>query len=218
MYLQEIFFSFQGEGLYIGQSQIFIRFAGCNLSCSYCDEPQSFESGTKYTPDEILNTIKPMLKSKPHSIAITGGEPLLQVDALKELLPQLSLPLYLETNGTLPKHLSEIKDQIDIFAVDYKPGYDEEFIEFLNQITDPKKTFVKYIVTKSPPIRDIQKLVKIISTINPEIALVLQPVTPFSGIKEKATFEDIQKTYNLAKHELPNVRVIPQTHKLMNIP
>ena len=167
--------------------------------------------------DEVIDTISPWVKKKPHSISITGGEPLLQVDALKTLIPKLTLPLYLETNGILHKHLEEVKDMFDYYAVDYKPGYDKEFTDFVSLIKDKKGLFIKYVVIKDFPILDIQKMSKIISALNPNIPLILQPVTPFAGIKEKASPKDIERAFTCAKTYLSDVRIIPQTHKLMGL-
>ena len=48
-YLSEVFVSFQGEGAHIGRRHLFVRLAGCNLRCSYCDTPDSLERTTAYT-------------------------------------------------------------------------------------------------------------------------------------------------------------------------
>jgi 7-carboxy-7-deazaguanine synthase len=216
--ISEIFFSFQGEGLYIGYPQIFIRFSGCNLACPYCDEPLALNSSKEYSVDMILEEIKPLMKYKPFSISLTGGEPLLQVDALKELIPKLPLPVFLETNGTLASHMAEVADLVTYFSVDFKPGFETEFIDFIDILKDKKNVFVKFIVTKGIHVNELKKIAKIISSFNDEIPLILQPVTPFSGIKEKATMDDILRAYNVLKSSLKTIRVIPQTHKLMNIP
>jgi 7-carboxy-7-deazaguanine synthase len=215
MLISEIFFSFQGEGPLIGYPQIFIRFEGCNLNCSYCDEKHP--PAKKQTISEVLDIIKPLLKNKPHSISITGGEPLLQVDSIKELIKELPLPIYLETNGTLPNHLIEIADQVTWFSVDFKPNYESEFIDFLNTLSNKPNVFVKYVITKDFPIQEAQKLAKIIATINENIPLILQPVTAGSGYKSKASTKDITRAFNITRKHLENVRIIPQTHKIMNI-
>ena len=97
--INEIFYSIQGEGLWMGRQNTFIRTSGCNLRCSYCDTPQAYDQGEERSIDEILSKI---LKFSCKYICITGGEPLIQ-ENINELLVQLSNQSYnicLETNGS----------------------------------------------------------------------------------------------------------------------
>ncbi|NBV42512.1 7-carboxy-7-deazaguanine synthase QueE [bacterium] len=176
-----------------------------------------FHQRKPYTVEQVLADIGPLLEQKPHSISITGGEPLMQVDALKELLPHLPLPAYLETNGTLPKHLAEVVDWFTYFAVDYKPGFDAEFIDFMTILKGRHNVFVKWVLTKGFPILDLKKMVKTVAAVAPDCPFVIQPVTPFGGIKDHATIDDIQRAYNFARNQLADVRVIPQTHKFLGL-
>ena len=98
MKIYEIFKSIQGESSYAGYPCIFIRLAGCNLQCSYCDTPsvESFEVGIK----EILHKVD-LLGGK--LVEITGGEPLLQEECvlLCEKLNEKEKTVLVETNGSL---------------------------------------------------------------------------------------------------------------------
>ncbi len=217
MHIKEMFYSFQGEGPWVGYPQIFIRFYGCNIHCAYCDEPDFVEQRHNYTSEKVLEEIQPWVAKKPHSISITGGEPLIQVAALKDLLPQLPLPVYLETNGTLPKHLAEVLPWITYASVDYKTGFQAEFTDFMAQLKDLPGAFVKYVLVRDFPIQDIQNIVKIMSALNPAMPFVIQPVTPFAEVKHKAKPEDILRAYTLASKHLSDVRIIPQTHKFIGI-
>jgi len=217
MYIKDIFYSFQGEGPYIGYPQIFIRFFGCNIHCAYCDEPDFAHQKEKWTVDRVLEKIAPFLKQKPHSISITGGEPLVQVEALKTLIPHLKAPIYLETNGTLPKHLEEIVDLVTYFAVDFKTGFENEFTQFMTVLKGRPNVFVKYVLVRDFPILDVQRSAKITAAIDPNIPFIIQPVTPFGEVKQKALPEDIMRGYNAAKSHLKDVRIIGQTHKLIGL-
>jgi len=138
-----VFSSIQGEGLYVGRPHLFIRFAGCNLRCSYCDTPEGLArpeycrietapfSKTSHkcrNPVEIgylLHTIKRLNTLFPHyhAITLTGGEPLLHTAFLKVLLRylrRLKIPILLETNGALPEQLKEVISLIDIISMDIK--------------------------------------------------------------------------------------------------
>ena len=119
--INEIFSSIQGEGPVVGYKQLFIRFCYCNLNCQYCDT--EFTTGKEYTPNELFEKIRNEYDlSTFHSISLTGGEPLLSIDFLKEFLPLIKpyCKIYLETNATSDKKLEQIKDYIDIISADIK--------------------------------------------------------------------------------------------------
>ena len=100
MFVSEIFRSLQGEGKNQGRPCTFIRLAGCNLRCAWCDTSYAQEGGRNMSVGEVLDRV--WLQNGKH-ICITGGEPLLQHDEVLELLKKLSLHGYsveIETNGT----------------------------------------------------------------------------------------------------------------------
>lgn len=97
----EIFYSIQGESVYSGLPCVFIRSAGCNLRCSYCDTKYAYEDGVDMPVDQIL------AQSQAYGcrlVEITGGEPLLQRDEVNLLIASLldsGHTVLLETNGSL---------------------------------------------------------------------------------------------------------------------
>ncbi len=123
----------QGEGKLAGMPSLFIRLGGCNLRCiwqmpdgtfSRCDTPYaSFDSDTfkQLETTEVVKLVRQNLGPLKHAV-ITGGEPLLQKDALAELLrnlkQELELHLTIETNGTL--FAEEVARHIDLFSVSPK--------------------------------------------------------------------------------------------------
>lgn len=101
MRITEIFRSIQGEGRSQGFPCNFLRLAGCNLRCTWCDTPASRESGIAKTEDEIADAIT---RLPGRRLCITGGEPLLQRDDLVPLLRRMHKLGYrteIETNGTI---------------------------------------------------------------------------------------------------------------------
>lgn len=214
MNIVDIFSSIQGEGIYIGFRQIFIRFAGCHLSCDYCDEYTA--EGKNMIQEEAINVVNKLNKVFHHSISLTGGEPLLQVDEIKKLIPNLPLPIYLESSATLPQHLEELYKNIDIFSFDFKPGYEDEFLKCLKLVKD-ENVFVKYVVLKETTAKEIRDAAKLISSLNQDIPFVLQPVTPHRKIKHRPHPDNLLAFEVVARRSLNDVRVIPQTHKILGL-
>lgn len=97
----EIFYSLQGEGTSAGAPAVFLRLAGCNLHCRWCDTKRSWGSGIELSPAEVADRL---LAQPCRRYVITGGEPLLQAAELEELLALLPAEacIEVETNGTLP--------------------------------------------------------------------------------------------------------------------
>jgi organic radical activating enzyme len=230
----EIFFSFQGEGLYTGLPQIFVRFAGCNIKCNYCDTPYSavISKRTKYLAcDEILDKIDLLYKEnkkkfafgKP-SITLTGGEPLIHEKRLEELLPKLKekgFSIYLETNGALPQKLKKVIKFCDIIAMDFKfesecqKNLYKEHKLFLKiaKGTAGTEVFVKCVITKNTSILEIKKYADLIKNIAKETALVLQP----SIDKNAPAIENLHRFYVQAKKSIPNVHLMVQMHKIYKL-
>lgn len=106
MRVNEIFYSLQGEGFYVGVPSVFIRLSGCNLQCSFCDT--THQSFTDMSESEIADVVA---QYPAQHVVITGGEPSLQLTAsLIELLHSLGKEVAVETNGThfLPENVDWI--------------------------------------------------------------------------------------------------------------
>ncbi len=97
--VNEIFFSIQGESSHAGRPCVFIRLAGCNLRCTYCDTQYAYEEGSSRTIDDIEREVRPF---RCTLVEVTGGEPLLQPqtpELIRRLLDAQYMVL-LETNGS----------------------------------------------------------------------------------------------------------------------
>lgn len=103
MVLIELYVSVQGESSFAGLPCIFVRLAGCNLRCSWCDSEYTFHGGEKFTLDQVEQKIAALAPVK--LVEFTGGEPMLQE---RELLPMMDrllnqgYTLLLETSGERP--------------------------------------------------------------------------------------------------------------------
>ena len=103
MYLIEIYKSVQGESSFAGRPCIFVRLAGCNLRCSWCDSEYTFKGGYKLAEDEVIGEVKKLAPVK--LVEFTGGEPLLQERELIPLMQRLlgdGYELMIETSGERP--------------------------------------------------------------------------------------------------------------------
>ncbi len=212
--IKEIFTSIQGEGLYTGEKQIFVRFSRCNLKCKYCDT--DFASEKKYSSENLYEK----LKNNPcNVISFTGGEPLLEVDFLKDFLKKyknkLNKKIYLETNGTLYKNLEKIIEYVDIVSMDIKlksaTGEENKFCDnekFL-KIANKKETFIKVVFDKNITKDEIVSVINLAK--KNDNFIILQPKMPM----EKGI--DIIKIFDEFYNEYKNVRLIPQVHKFLNI-
>lgn len=101
--INDIFYSLQGEGSNTGRAAVFIRFAGCNLRCSFCDT--EFDSYREMSGEEIMKAISAY---ESRFVVLTGGEPTLQVDeAFVDMLHRHGYEVTMESNGThqAPKNL-----------------------------------------------------------------------------------------------------------------
>jgi len=96
--INEIFYSLQGEGFWVGRPAVFIRFSGCNLRCPFCDT--NHWEGVFMSVDDIIFAVK---EYPTDFVVLTGGEPALQIDSvLLRRLRQLGYYIAIETNGTIP--------------------------------------------------------------------------------------------------------------------
>lgn len=212
--IKEIFESIQGEGILVGLKQIFVRFAGCNLNCAYCDT-NTDDDVMELIEEELFDKVKKMDST---SISLTGGEPLLHVDFIKSFLTKykkyLNKEIYLETNGTLCENLAEIIDLVDVVAMDVKiesaTGEVNNFDlnkQFLEIAKD--KVFIKVVFDKNITEDEIENILYLAK--ESDAPLILQPKTP---IDDDIDFLEI---YNKFYENYQDTRLIPQTHKFLGV-
>ena len=227
--ITEIFSSIQGEGIFLGAKQIFIRFKKCNLNCAFCDETRKVKP-KKYGSIELAKEVKTLEASHGphHSVSFTGGEPLLYWDFLQDFLKTMKktrgFKSYLETNGTLPHELSKIIDLVDIVAMDFKlPSstgereYWHEHADFL-KIALKKKVFVKAVVTPDTDIEDIEKASQLIRKTRKNVPFILQPASPIKPDDMGIDREKLIKFLEVgSRNDVSNMRVIPQIHKILKV-
>jgi 7-carboxy-7-deazaguanine synthase len=223
----EVFRSIQGEGPYAGAAQVFVRFFECNMHCSWCDTPASIGDTSRNYKDvsqeELFKQVKELYDGC-HSVSITGGEPLIHVEFLKSFLPQLrqaGMRVYLETNGTLPKELAQVIQDVDIVAMDVKlpsstgeKAFWNEHEEFL-RVAIRQETFIKAVISDITSDEDVHRAVDLVKRIAPDTLFILQP--NYFDMKNGQCVARCVLFQKYCSKFLNNVRVLPQTHKFMKL-
>lgn len=233
--IAEIFCSIQGEGLYAGQRQVFLRFSGCNLACSYCDEPAA---SAKRTPKRRLapfsemavssaaaEVIKIARKNRAGAVSLTGGEPLLHWRFIKALAPALKkagLRLHLETNGVLYRELMKIEKLADVIAMDIKlpssTGQGAFWLEHKKFLARaPERTFIKTVVTSKTKLADFKKAVALAVSARPGIPFFIQPATARAGAAKPPSAGFVEEACCYAAARLRLVKVLPQQHPIWGV-
>ena len=220
--INEIFDSIQGEGPYIGYRQLFVRFCGCNLLCDYCDT--EFNQGDMYSVSELLNKVKSFDLEHIHSVSLTGGEPLLQYEFLKDFLPEIKktgAKIYLETNGTLTKALKNVLEYIDIISMDFKIDSSAKIgdiysshDEFLKTAKEAQKeVFAKLVFDENIKDYEINECDN--NKKKYDIPLILQP--KMNGNNISVSQDKILKIFETFTEKYHDVRMIGQVHKFFDI-
>lgn len=238
-YVSEVFVSFQGEGLYVGQRQLFVRFAGCNLRCRYCDTPGSLGRAAGYTlwlagresvrgrnplPAAALRRLLAPLFEREgpvDGVALTGGEPLLQAPFVAECLrmARFRVPVLLETNGTLPAALEEVIDDVAVVSMDLKlpsntgeRAFWDEHAAFA-RIALRQQLYVKILVDGRTDRDEFEHAVEIVADLPRSVPVFIQPITGERG-SGPATGGPAAVFHGIARRRVNDVRVLPQVHTL----
>ena len=203
MKVVEIFKSIDGEGIRVGYPVTFIRLAGCNLRCNYCDTKYSYEDEkfTEMTPQEIYNQV---YKLGGKRITLTGGEPLIHKDVkvLVDLLIQKGYEVNIETNGSVD--ITLFLDKHTIITMDYKcASSDMEDKMLLDNISKLRKQDVlKFVVSDDNDLDTVQRIYQ-----NTKATVYISPV--FGRIEPKQIVE------YMLEHNMENCRVQVQLHKII---
>ena len=204
----ELFLSVNGEGLKSGELATFVRFAGCNLRCPYCDTKYSYEN-PKYIEMSIDEIISKIESFKAYNVTLTGGEPLIQkdIDILIKKLSDKGYRVELETNGSV-----DISKYVGLkgvaFTLDYKGPTslmeDKMLLDNYKYLT--KNDVVKFVCGSTKDLekaRDIILKYKLDETTNP----FLSPVFGEISLEGMVDF--------MKENNLNHVRLQLQIHKII---
>ena len=203
--LVEHFISIDGEGPTAGALSLFIRLAGCNLRCTWCDTcyAQTTESATQtLTLAELVDVVK---QSGVEHVILTGGEPLLQSN-VKELLQALSfVTVHVETNGSINVEPFRVGEHVH-FVVDYKlPGSGMEQTMCLQNFDHVTPTDAyKFVIADEV---DLQKAVALVK----QYDLTHKTQVYFSTVFAEMTPADVVEV--MKQEKLNGVKLQLQLHK-----
>lgn len=242
-YLSEIFASFQGEGSRAGQRHLFVRFAGCNIRCLWCDTPDSLvkvpvcridypgggseEVANPVSIERLASIVARAVAEDPSiaMIAITGGEPMLQGPFLATWLAERppGRPCLLETNAILTASLAAVLEGIAVVSADVKlPSNTGE-----PQLWDRHRTFlhacrgtelyVKMPVDADTDPGEVTRAAELVAEAAPDAILYVQPVCDPQTSDWRIDMKRLGKLAALAAASVADTRVLPQIHKLVGV-
>ena len=207
----EKFVSINGEGRRCGQLATFIRFAGCNLNCGYCDTAWANDRKVAFDPMTAAEVYAYIKETQVTNVTLTGGEPLLQKD-MGQLLELLSedpeLYVEIETNGSVLLSKFSGLENPPSFTMDYKlPSSGMErmmALENFNHLTE--KDTVKFV---SGSMADLEKARELINTYNltEKTSIFISPV--FGDI-ELESIVDFMKD-----NQMNGINMQVQLHKII---
>jgi 7-carboxy-7-deazaguanine synthase len=209
----EKFVSINGEGNAAGQLAVFIRFAGCNLECSYCDTKWASDvNNVRYEEMSDQDIYKYIKDTDIRNVTLTGGEPLLQEGIIQLLLllaNDNNLRVELETNGSIDlNYFIKIKPNRPIFTMDYKLASSnmEHEMKISNFELLSTQDTVKFVVGDISDLETAKSLIY-------KYHLLDKCSVHFSTVFDKIEMQTIVEF--MKQNKMNGVRLQPQIHKII---
>jgi organic radical activating enzyme len=240
--LVEIFVSIQGEGRFVGQPMAFVRTAVCPIRCLYCDTPHSHAATASWTlhgeggpiegpnPVDVTTAVEALrwLDADGLPVSITGGEPLVHPEFVRELGAELRAGghrIHLETAALHPGKLAECIASIDHLSADYKLPGTLQAGDFRAQhraciaaaLERGLTVDVKVVLTPAIDDAVLDAALADLEAFRAAVVLVLQPVTPFGAVAASVDGAVVQRWAERARARGFGVLVLPQLHRALGV-
>jgi 7-carboxy-7-deazaguanine synthase len=242
-YLSEIFASFQGEGSRAGQRHLFVRFAGCNIRCRWCDTPDSLvkvpscrvdypggeteELSNPISAERLAAIVSRCIAEDPSiaMIAITGGEPMVQGAFLAAWLGAHApeVPCLLETNAMLTSSLAAVLRGIAVVSADVKLPSNTGEAELWDrhraflEACRGTETYVKMPVDSGTDPAEVERAARLVAEAAPGATLFVQPVSDPQTNLWQIDMKRLGELAAIAAASVRDTRVLPQIHKLVGV-
>ncbi|HIE47180.1 MAG: organic radical-activating protein [Thaumarchaeota archaeon] len=233
--LFEIFTSVEGEGILYGTKTLFVRLAGCPFTCFYCDTKESLplDSGTEYTIEKANQLIDSNLKHQTYKVNFTGGDPLIQHQAVAQLakhIQEKKIPTYLESSCFDIDRFNHVLPFIDIVKIEFKTK-DSDFVDsehyeklightmkcLKSSVNAKKITYIKIVVSSKTQLNEFEELTKQIFDVISKDDIDGFVIQPTYGISEPS-LDLLLNLYDLVYPHFIDVKVVPQLHKFIGAP
>jgi len=229
--VHEIFKSIQGEGIDIGMPMVFVRFAGCNLACKWCDTQYANKEESEFSEMEVSPIVKKIEElGTVTGVTFTGGEPFVQkteeIDALIFELKGKGYFINIETNGLVLPQLA-YGNLVDRFSISpklsssgNKLGINKSTLETYLMYY-PHKVFFKFVISNKDDFSEMEVLLDSIPVVKEKsIRIVIQPnIDDESVLSIEKQNEYFLETMDLllvsGLTDTYNIRIIPQFHKYL---
>jgi organic radical activating enzyme len=252
--LVELFSSVQGEGPHVGVSTLFVRVGGCDLRCRWCDSPHTWRPAAECrvelargvgrfrilpNPVSVEKTLAAAerLELDAHRfVSLTGGEPLLQAEAVSALAGALRARgprIYLETHGLAADALERTLDAFDVVCMDWKLASDVQVADrsthrevgsfhdahegFLRVARRAREVLVKVVVSPASQDPELDEMAERVASVDPATPVILQPVTPFGPVGQAPSAQRMLALLARLSRRLADVRLIPQVHRSLGV-
>lgn len=232
-----------------------MRLGECDLRCRWCDSPGTWRPAAECRIErrrgsgefrrvanpvplaDAIEAAEALEVGRHRFVSLTGGEPLLQPEAVAALGAALRARgprVLLETHGLHAEALAGVLPAVDVVSMDWKLASDvrrasdpargpiEPFHaaheRFLRVARRAPEVIVKIVVTPGSEDAELEEAWRHIAAVDPVTPLVLQPVTPCGGVKARPSAARMLELAARAERVLADVRVIPQTHPILGAP
>lgn len=174
MIVSEIFPSVQGEGKTVGKPAVFLRLAGCNLNCKWCDSKYASQPSSDHQARMVNEVCEDIVGYPIRRLVVTGGEPLLQQKELKELLNKFDgYDVEVETNGSIASEIDEWVTQYNVSPKLTNSGMKPYPLAILSS----SKTTYKFVIDAPEDVEEVKLFVKSYQIPDNQVYLMPQGVT-----------------------------------------